>query len=211
MTKQNYRKKLIKKESCESVFFYNSLPDLPAVSNKFLQFLQTLPRGNTANQKKLTHKSHKKRTNLNAFMAFRAYYSRFVLETSAQALLSRKLAEFWFSETNRDIWEIYASEYCRRKEDLSFVNWLQKELKIEENFPNHPQKCDTESELSIFGNKISCKLDCKPPGTMEDVFANGTTEQSICAKRRDGTENEVYDINDPTTARSFESAFYYFT
>lgn len=61
---------------------------------------------------------------INAFIAFRSYYSRQVNDYDEQISISRFLSVAWKNE-NKELWRSYALLYNSSNSNIPFVDWLQ--------------------------------------------------------------------------------------
>ncbi|KAI5956539.1 MTLALPHA1 [Candida jiufengensis] len=98
---------------------------------------------------------------INSFIAFRSFYSRAISNPEHQRELSRKLAELWTNEQNRDTWSQYTQSYNiylkEKNNNMTFVDWLLDSLDIKlDNSWLDSLQVDGANELAS--------------GTVEDVY-----------------------------------------
>lgn len=73
-----------------------------------------------------------RRKDVNSFIAFRSYYSKFFLRLVTQTYLSSVLSKYWASNPEiRRTWEMFAQQYNREKSTLGFVEWLERTYRAE--------------------------------------------------------------------------------
>lgn len=77
-------------------------------------------------EKKPSKKSTiRRKTTVNGFTAFRAYYSRYGKTYKEQEQLSKELALFWKKEPSvQELWRGYSEEYKASDICISFVEWF---------------------------------------------------------------------------------------
>lgn len=123
--------------------FYISrdLPQLPKPSSELKRVLIQF---NNENLKQCTKRKRrlvsKKRGKMNAFMAFRAFYSRCIFSSERQRQLSILLSKFWAKDTDQEVWRRYAHEYNNDNTLEDFIEWLCKALNIKLNDDESPEQ-----------------------------------------------------------------------
>lgn len=122
----NVQKSLISKK--EDIFIGKVTPkhDFPYKLKLILQKYMTT---NNLDMYNTTHvhkkKTKNKKTNVNGFTAFRAYYSKFGKSYKEQESLSKELAIYWKNEPSiQKEWRGYSEEYKVADTNLSFVDWF---------------------------------------------------------------------------------------
>lgn len=127
----------------KGMFGCSKLPDIPELPSEFKNVLNNFKADATLNEvpkktrtvikkqssKGAVNKAKKKKTKLNGFMAYRAFFSRDVIGIKAQRGLSSCLSKAWQSDENQLIWKRYATEYNAQaalSPDVPFVEWLMK-------------------------------------------------------------------------------------
>lgn len=126
------------------MFASNKLPDIPEPPSYLKEIIDALriesAHSNAAKKKRIPKKQgaknapdriyqKKTKTKLNAFMAYRAFYSRDIFSTQNQRKLSGSLSKAWAEEKGQLVWKRYATEYNVHAEkfpNVPFVEWLMK-------------------------------------------------------------------------------------
>lgn len=144
VTKPFYTRPIQAQSNGSGMFACSKLPDIPEPpaflrvvidelkselgSGSIVPKKKRLPK--KVNKKSLKQDGPKKaKTKLNAFMAYRAFYSRDIFSTQSQRKLSSSLSKAWAEEESQLIWKRYATEYNAQTSqfpNVPFVEWLMK-------------------------------------------------------------------------------------
>ncbi|CAY72149.1 uncharacterized protein PAS_chr4_1001 [Komagataella phaffii GS115] len=95
---------------------------------------------------------------INAFIAFRSYYSRQVNDYNKQISISRLLSVAWKNE-NKELWRSYALLYNSSNSNIPFVDWLQTKG------PKNSKRTSTVTKSFISWNEL-----LSTRNKIEDVF-----------------------------------------
>lgn len=138
-------------------YYFCELPPLPKPSPELKQALIDLNDENPLDVSRKSKKRHLSSRNgrMNAFTAFRAFYSRSISSIERQRRLSTLLSKIWFDDPHKDVWKRYAFEYNNDNQLMDFVSWLCHSLNI-----------NSEKKVS---NQYT-HIDPTNPVDVEDVF-----------------------------------------
>lgn len=105
-----------------TVYSITDLPSLPKATPKLKTLLLSF------NQRSIHEGSRRRRkkkfSKINAFFAFRSFYSHCIATAEHQRELSLRLSSVWNEEIDKDVWRKYADEYNQSKRNCSFNEWL---------------------------------------------------------------------------------------
>lgn len=158
------------------VVFFSDFPSLPTPSmdlQKILvKFNQDQIEGNlwksNTNMSLRKNKSRWKKTRcLNAFIAFRSFYSRSISNVEQQRQLSKLLGELWKNEPNQAIWNRYAIEYNSLSVNQEFVDWLLTALGLDLQSFTIPCTSTVKNENWEFSSRNN-------ENSVEDVYYIGS-------------------------------------
>lgn len=122
----------------EAYFINENLPPLPIPSPALRQLLLKF-NGNSSKSrvsikkaKSRTPKLRKKKKVINAFIAFKSFYSKCIGGIKRQRRITTLLAEIWEKDIDKQIWKRYAFEYNKSDRDDNFIDWLCKAMNIQD-------------------------------------------------------------------------------
>ncbi|ODQ80461.1 hypothetical protein BABINDRAFT_195843 [Babjeviella inositovora NRRL Y-12698] len=122
-----------------NIFPTNPLPNIPPAPDELTELIQkykiTNPKTQGSDDGLKTGVSPKKKK-LNAFMAFRSYYTKFICNATSQRELSIRLAGLWKTYKHQKVWQRYCAQYNSTDRIESFFDWLQRKTFLDIKSPN---------------------------------------------------------------------------
>lgn len=107
-----------------SNYFLNQFPTIPDPSEELLAILRQFRTLDDLPHIERRSKQKRKRSKINAFVAFRSFYGRDIRSVEKQRQLSKALAKVWKHEKGKSSWKRYATEYSSAIREILFPVWL---------------------------------------------------------------------------------------
>lgn len=183
-------------------FLVAKLPALPLLADELKALMlkfEILSTYLIAKPKKRPKKRTKEFRKINAFIAYRSFYTTAVTDAKLQRDLSVMLAETWKNERRKDVWQMYAASYnetaARETSILGFVDWLCERLNL--RFPEEEATSSASAETHVENTTVFASewpfATTRKTNMVEDIFVRpeGTSSgDPIC-------ENDISDPHKP--------------
>lgn len=111
---------------------------------------------------------------INAFFAYRSFYTTSVVNPKHQTELSKKLGVTWKTENRKDVWRLYATLYneavARREVIVNFVQWLCDSLTLSDSASGTLTAIDPAEPVTTISTENWTFLSAERPKSVENIF-----------------------------------------
>lgn len=111
---------------------------------------------------------------INAFIAYRSFYTTSVVNPKHQTELSKQLAATWKTEHRKDVWRLYATLYneavARGEVVINFVQWLRESLELNPPAPEVSGSYQTPEPSMTISTEEWTFVSAERPQIVENIF-----------------------------------------